>query len=379
MRAPEGAASTALLVLVRLPPPGVRATWTSTPPRSSPACVTRPGWPSTAAVQRACVVIRGWSRAEPGGRDAAVRDRWLPRRGTRRALAPAAAAAAPRDSGRGVRATLRAGAAGDRHPGLAVGDDQLRRIRRVPRPAAHRGRDRTRALVPARHRAAADRLGGDLAVRWSPRDGAGHAGGGGDDRRRRPIAVSYFLKATIAIPVLTALLVLCMRRPRRDCGSSRPGCCSRCSRRSSTPSAARAGSIRACCSPTATGTDFLPNLSSRFFHFESLMITTRHGGAGHLDLALFRRLWRGDRVAHNVGRGGQLRRIHRARPDHADGTHPEHRQCVLRHLFPEIHRHDLRGALGPRLLFRGRAFLCRGRGHEIDCHRADHSCTRISL
>ena len=74
-----------------------------------------------------------------------------------------------------------------------------------------------------------------------------------------------------------------------------------------------------------------------------------------LDLALFRRLRRGDRLAHQRDRRRQLRRLHRARPDHAVAAHAEHLQRLLRHLFPEIHRHDLRAAVGAGVLRRDRA------------------------
>ena len=43
-----------------------------------------------------------------------------------------------------------------------------------------------------------------------------------------------------------------------------------------------------------------------------------HRLAGDLDLALFRGVRRGDRLAHHRDRGRQLRRLHRAGPDHAD-------------------------------------------------------------
>ena len=42
------------------------------------------------------------------------------------------------------------------------------------------------------------------------------------------------------------------------------------------------------------------------------------------------------------GRGGFLRVVHYSWPDHADAFDAMHQQRVDRHLFPEIHRHDLR-------------------------------------
>ena len=104
-----------------------------------------------------------------------------------------------------------------------------------------------------------------------------------------------------------------------------------------------------------------------------------HRLAGHLDLALFRRLRRGDRLAHHRGRGRQLRRLHRAGADHADAAHAEHLQRLLRHLFPEIHRHDLRGAVGAGLLFRDRPLLRRRSRDQIDRRSGSSSSSpRIS-
>ena len=58
--------------------------------------------------------------------------------------------------------------------------------------------------------------------------------------------------------------------------------------------------------------------------------------AGAFDLALFRGVRGGHRLAHRRGRRHQLRRLHRARPDHAVSADPEHRQRLLRHLLPEF-------------------------------------------
>ena len=71
-----------------------------------------------------------------------------------------------------------------------------------------------------------------------------------------------------------------------------------------------------------------------------------HRLAGHLDLALFRRVRRRDRLAHQPDRRRQLRRLHRAGPDHADAADAERHQRLVRHLLPEIHRHDLRAPVG---------------------------------
>ena len=73
-----------------------------------------------------------------------------------------------------------------------------------------------------------------------------------------------------------------------------------------------------------------------------------HHLAGDFDLAVFRRLRRGDRLAHPAGRGDQLRRLHRARTDHAVAADAEHLQCVVRHLLSQVHGNDLRAAVGAR-------------------------------
>ena len=98
-----------------------------------------------------------------------------------------------------------------------------------------------------------------------------------------------------------------------------------------------------------------------------------HPVAGDLDRALFRRLRRGDRLAHRGDRRGHLRRLHRARPDHALAAHPEHLQRLDRHLLPEVHRHDLRAPVGAGLLSRDRDQLCRRGGDQVDHPRPDHS------
>ena len=65
-------------------------------------------------------------------------------------------------------------------------------------------------------------------------------------------------------------------------------------------------------------------------------------------------------------RRGELRPIHRAGPDHAHPARAEHRQRLVRHLFPAFHRHHLRAPVGADLLFRDRARLCRRRRHQVD-------------
>ena len=98
----------------------------------------------------------------------------------------------------------------------------------------------------------------------------------------------------------------------------------------------------------------------------------KHRLAGDLDLALFRGVRGGDRLAHQRDRGRALRRLHRARADHADAAHAERGQRLVRHLFPALHRHDLRAAVGADLLFRDRDRLCRRGGHQVDHSRAGH-------
>ena len=58
-----------------------------------------------------------------------------------------------------------------------------------------------------------------------------------------------------------------------------------------------------------------------------------HRLAGDLDLALFRGVRRGHRLADHRDRRRELRRLHRAGPDHADAADAEHRQRLVRHLL----------------------------------------------
>ncbi len=87
--------------------------------------------------------------------------------------------------------------------------------------------------------------------------------------------------------------------------------------------------------------------------------------AGHHDVALFRRLRIGDRLAHPRGRRRELRRLHRARADHALAADAVDLQRVGRHLLPEIHRDDLRASLRAGLLSGDRHQLRRRGGDEI--------------
>ena len=83
--------------------------------------------------------------------------------------------------------------------------------------------------------------------------------------------------------------------------------------------------------------------------------------AGDFDVALFHRLRRRHRLAHHRDRRGELRRLHRAGADHADAPHPVRVQRLVRHLLPEVHRHDLRAALGAGVLARDRRSAMSGR------------------
>ena len=96
------------------------------------------------------------------------------------------------------------------------------------------------------------------------------------------------------------------------------------------------------------------------------------GHAGDHHLALFHRLRRRDRLADDRGRRRALWRLHRARADHALAVHPEHLQRQLRHLLPQVHRHDLRDPLGAGLAARDRARLCRRRGDQVGRARPRH-------
>ena len=73
-----------------------------------------------------------------------------------------------------------------------------------------------------------------------------------------------------------------------------------------------------------------------------------------------------------AGRRHQLRRLHRARPDHAVAADAEHLQRVVRHLLSEVHRHDLRAAVGAGLVSRDRPGLRRRGGDQVDHPRPDH-------
>ena len=70
--------------------------------------------------------------------------------------------------------------------------------------------------------------------------------------------------------------------------------------------------------------------------------------------------------------GVALRRLHRARPHHADRADAVDLQRLLRHLLPEVHRHDLRDPLRARLLPRDRRRLRRRGGDEVLLHRPHH-------
>ncbi|HEX6389334.1 MAG TPA: hypothetical protein VFZ89_07805, partial [Solirubrobacteraceae bacterium] len=115
------------------------------------------------------------------------------------------------------------------------------------------------------------------------------------------IGLSYLLKATVAIPALTALVVLCMRRPRVGLWIVASGALLALL----TPfvyAVRGAGRIEpSVLFSSSYWTDFLPNLASRFFHFESLMISTQHAHSEHpwrpladlIQTAIPRAIWEG--------------------------------------------------------------------------------------
>ena len=49
---------------------------------------------------------------------------------------------------------------------------------------------------------------------------------------------------------------------------------------------------------------------------------------------------------------------------------PERHERLVRHLFPEVHRHDLRDAVGAGVVVRDRARLCRRGRDQVDHARA---------
>ena len=97
-----------------------------------------------------------------------------------------------------------------------------------------------------------------------------------------------------------------------------------------------------------------------------------HRLAGAVDVAVLRRVRRGDRLAHGRGRRRQLRRLHHPRPDHAVAAEREHLQRLVRHLHAEVGRHDLRTAVGAGVVRRGRDRLRRRGGDQVgDARHAD--------
>ncbi|CAA9461099.1 MAG: Efflux ABC transporter, permease protein, partial [uncultured Rubrobacteraceae bacterium] len=90
-----------------------------------------------------------------------------------------------------------------------------------------------------------------------------------------------------------------------------------------------------------------------------------HRLARHLDLPVLRRLRGGHRLAHLRHRRGQLRGLYSAGPHHALAVDAEHHQRLVRDLLSEVHGHDLRDPVSPRLLRRDRHQLRRGRGDQV--------------
>ena len=108
-------------------------------------------------------------------------------------------------------------------------------------------------------------------------------------------------------------------------------------------------------------------------------VPAEHRLAGDRDLALFRGVRRGHRLAHHRDRGHRIRRLHRAGPGHAHAAHPERGQRLVRHLFPALHRHHLRALVGADLGVRNRARLCRRGRHQVDPARARDPRHRLDV
>ena len=71
--------------------------------------------------------------------------------------------------------------------------------------------------------------------------------------------------------------------------------------------------------------------------------------------------------------GVELRRLHRAGPDHAVAADAEHLERLDRDLLPQIHRHDLRDLVGAAVRDRDGLRLCRRGGDQIGGDRPHHS------
>ena len=70
--------------------------------------------------------------------------------------------------------------------------------------------------------------------------------------------------------------------------------------------------------------------------------------------------------------GVELRRLHRARAHHADGADAVDLERLVRHLLPEVHRHDLRAPLGADVVPRDRHRLRRRGGDQVVPDRPRH-------
>ena len=103
-----------------------------------------------------------------------------------------------------------------------------------------------------------------------------------------------------------------------------------------------------------------------------------HGGAerrlaGAVDLALFRGVRRGDRLAHVGSRRRQLWRLHRARPDHAAVLTQSMSNASFGIYFPRFVGTIYEIAVGAGFCRRDRDRLCRRGGDQIDHDRPDHA------
>ena len=105
-----------------------------------------------------------------------------------------------------------------------------------------------------------------------------------------------------------------------------------------------------------------------------------HRLPGAVDLAVLRGLRCRDRPAHGSDRSRQLRRVHRAGPDHAVDSQRERLERLVRHLPAQVVGHDLRAAVGAGLIRRGAARLRRRGGHQVRHARhpdpGDGACVR---
>src|SRR5690554_4992614 len=78
---------------------------------------------------------------------------------------------------------------------------------------------------------------------------------------------------------------------------------------------------------------------------------TKYRRTGHIDSPVLHRIRRRDRRTNRRSRRRQLRRIHRTRSYHAVGIDAQRFKRIVWHLFPKVHRNDLRSPVGTAFLF----------------------------